>query len=74
VRAILDPRSTRERHAGIPIHTTTFGALEEFPNRRADALIGTHFELRIAEHYDLDAVRTELGLDRSRFLVPAFLQ
>ena len=49
-------------------------ALEEFPNRRADALIGTHFELRVAERYDLDTIREALGLDASRFLVPAFLQ
>ena len=74
IRAILDPRSNRERHAGIPIHTTVGGALEEFPNRRADALIGTHFELRVPERYDLDAIREELGLDPARFLVPAFLQ
>ena len=74
VRAILDPRSTRERRARIPIHASVTSALEEFPNRRADALIGTHFALRVAERYDLDAIREEIGLDPSRFLVPAFLQ
>ena len=41
---------------------------------RVDALIGTHFDLRVAECYDLEAIRDELGLDQSRFLVPAFLQ
>ena len=74
VRAILDPRSTRERRARIPIHASVADALEEFPNRRADALIGTQFELRVPERYDLDAIREKLGLDPSRFLVPAFLQ
>ena len=74
VRAILDPRSTRERRARIPVHTSVKDALEEFPNRRADALIGTHFELRVAERYDLNTIREALGLDPSRFLVPAFLQ
>jgi len=74
VRAILDPRSTRERRSRIPIHPSVAVALEEFPNRRADALIGTHFELRVAECYDLEGIREELGLDPSRFLVPAFLQ
>lgn len=74
VRAILDPRSTRERRARIPVHASVASALHEFPNRRADALIGTHFELRVAERYDLDAIREEIGLDPSRFLVPAFLQ
>lgn len=74
VRAILDPRSSRERRARIPVHTSVKDALEEFPNHRADALIGTHFELRVAERYDLDAIREALGLDPSRFLVPAFLQ
>ena len=74
VRAILDPRSTRERRAKIPIHTSVTDALEVFPSRRADALIGTHFELRVSECYDLDSIREEIGLDSSRFLVPAFLQ
>ena len=74
MRAILDPRSTRERRSRIPVHTSVANALKEFPNRRADALIGTHFELRVAERYDLDATREALGLDPSRFLVPAFLQ
>ncbi len=74
VRAILDPRSTLERRARIPIHASVASTLEEFPNRRADALIGTHFELRVAERYDLNTTREELGLDPSRFLVPAFLQ
>ena len=48
--------------------------LREFPNRRVDALIGTHFDLRVAGCYDLEAIRDALGLDQSRFLVPAFLQ
>ena len=74
VRSILDPRSTRGRRGKLPVHTSTAGALEEFPNRRVDALIGTHFELRVAGCYDLEAIRDELGLDPSRFLVPAFLQ
>ena len=74
VRAILDPRSTRERRAKIPVHALVEGALAEFPNRRVDVLIGTHFELRVAGCYDLEAIRDELGLDPSRFLVPAFLQ
>ena len=74
VRAILDLRSSRERRAKIPIHASAAGALGEFPNRRVDALIGTHFELRVPEFYDLDAIRDELDLDPSRFLVPAFLQ
>ena len=55
-------------HASVP------GALREFPNRRVDALIGTHFDLRVAECYDLETIRDDLGLDQSRFLVPAFLQ
>ena len=74
VRAILDPRSTRERRTKIPVHALVAGALAEFPNRRVDVLIGTHFELRVAGCYDLEAIRDELGLDPSRFLVPAFLQ
>ena len=74
VRAILDPRSSRERRAKIPVHASVAGAIEEFPSRRADALVGTHFELRVPERYDLEAIRRELGLDPSRFLVPAFLQ
>ena len=74
VRCILDPRSTRDRRGKIPVHASVPGALREFPNRRVDALIGTHFDLRVAECYDLEAIRDELGLDQSRFLVPAFLQ
>ena len=74
VRCILDPRSTRDRRGKIPVHASVRGALREFPNRRADALIGTHFDLRVSGCYDLEAVRDELGLDQSRFLVPAFLQ
>ena len=74
VRSILDPRSTRGRRGKLPVHTSPAGALEEFPNRRVDALIGTHFELRVAGCYDLEAIRDKLGLDPSRFLVPAFLQ
>ena len=74
VRCILDPSSTRDRRGKIPVHASVPGALPEFPNRRVDALIGTHFDLRVAECYDLEAIRNELGLDQSRFLVPAFLQ
>ena len=74
VRSILDPRSARGRRGKLPIHASVAGALDEFPNRRADALIGTHFELRVAGRYDLEAIREELGLDPSRFLMPAFLQ
>ena len=74
IRCILDPSSTRDRRGRIPVHASVPGALREFPNRRVDALIGTHFDLRVAECYDLEAIRDELGLDQSRFLVPAFLQ
>ena len=74
VRAILDPRSNREQRARLPVHSSVAVALSEFPNRRVDALIGTHFELRVAELYHLDTIREEIGLDPSRFLVPAFLQ
>ena len=74
VGCILDPSSTRDRRGKIPVHASVPGALREFPNRRVDALIGTHFDLRVAESYDLEAIRDELGLDQSRFLVPAFLQ
>ena len=74
VRCILDPRSTRDRRGRIPVHASVPGALGEFSNQRVDALIGTHFDLRVAECYDLEAIRNELGLDQSRFLVPAFLQ
>ncbi len=74
VRCILDPSSTRDRRGKIPVHASVPGALREFPNRRVDALIGTHFDLRVAECYDLEAIRDDLGLDQSRFLVPAFLQ
>ena len=74
VRCILDPMSTRDRRGKLPVHASVPGAMREFPNRRADALIGTHFDLRVAECYDLEAIREELGLDPSRFLVPAFLQ
>ena len=74
VRCILDPRSIRDRRGRIPVHASVPGALREFPNRRVDALIGTHFDLRVAECYDLEAIREALGLDSSRFLIPAFLQ
>ena len=74
VRCILDPWSSRSRHGTFPVHSSVPVALQEFPNRRVDALIGTHFDLRVGERYDLDAIRDELGLDHSRFLVPAFLQ
>ena len=74
VRCILDPRSARGRRGKIPVHASVPGTLGEFPNRRVDALIGTHFDLRIAGRYDLEAIRDALGLDQSRFLVPAFLQ
>ena len=74
VRCILDPRSARDRRGNIPVHASVPGALREFPNRRADALVGTHFDLRVSGSYDLEAIRDELGLDHSRFLVPAFLQ
>ena len=74
VRCILDPRSARDRRGKIPVHASVPGTLGEFPNRRVDALIGTHFDLRIAGRYDLEAIRDALGLDQSRFLVPAFLQ
>lgn len=74
IRAILDPRSSREQRAKISIHTSAAHALDAFPNRRVDALIGTHFELRVTECFDLDAIRDELGLEPPRFLVPAFLQ
>lgn len=73
-RSILDPRSARGRRGKLPVHATAAEALEEFPHRRADALIGTHFDLRVAGRYDLEAIRGELGLDPSRFLAPAFLQ
>ena len=73
-RCILDPRSARDRRGKIPVHASVRDALREFPNRRTDALIGTHFNLRVAGCYDLEAIRDNLGLDQSRFLVPAFLQ
>ena len=74
VRCILDPKSSRDRRGEFPVHASVRSALGEFPNRRVDALIGTHFELRVAGCYDLEAVREEIGLDPSRFLIPAFLQ
>ena len=74
VRCILDPRSRRDGRGKFPVHASVLGALGEFPSRRVDALIGTHFELRVARCYDLEAIREEIGLDPSRFLVPAFLQ
>ena len=74
VRCILDPRSRRDRRGDLPVHASVRGALGEFPSRRVDALIGTHFELRVARCYDLDTIREEIGLDPSRFLIPAFLQ
>lgn len=74
VRCILDPRSGRDIRGNIPVHASVPGALGEFPNRRVGALIGTQFDLRVAECYDLDAIRDALGLDQLRFLVPAFLQ
>ena len=73
-RAILDPRSARGWRGRLPVHSSVSGALQEFPGRRVDALVGTHFELRFLECYDLDAIRGEVGLDQSRFLIPAFLQ
>ena len=74
VRCILDPRSSRDRRGKFPVHASVSGALREFLSRRVDALIGTHFELRVSGRYDLDGIRDALGLDQSRFLVPAFLQ
>ena len=74
VRCILDPGSRRDRRGKLPVHASVRGALGEFPSRRVDALIGTHFELRVARCYDLESIREEIGLDPSRFLVPAFLQ
>ena len=74
VRCILDPRSSRGRRGKIPVHASVPDALREFSNRRVDALIGTHFDLRVSGRYDLEAIRDALGLDQSRFLVPAFLQ
>ena len=74
VRCVFDPRSTRDRRGKIPVHASVSGTLGECPNRRVDALIGTHFDLRLSGRYDLEAIRDELGLDQSRFLVPAFLQ
>ena len=74
VRCILDPRSVQARRGKIPVHASVPAALQEFPNLRVDALIGTHFDLRITGRYDLDGIRNELGLDQARFLVPAFLQ
>ena len=74
VRCILDPGSARNRRGKIPIHASVHEALREFPNRRVDALIGTHFDLRISGRYDLEAIREGLGLEQSRFLVPEFLQ
>ena len=73
-RAILDPRSARGHRGELPVHLSVHSVLREFPNGRADALIGTHFELRVPECYDLEVIRTEIGLDQSRFLIPAFLQ
>ena len=74
VRCILDPRSSRDRRGELPVHASVRSALGEFPSRRVDALIGTHFDLRVAKCYDLEAIRKEIGLDPSRFLIPAFLQ
>ena len=74
VRCILDPRSNRDRRGKLPVHASVPAAMREFPSRRVDALIGTHFDLRVAACYDLEAIRDDLGLDPSRFLVPAFLQ
>ena len=74
VRCILDPRSSGDRRGKFPVHASVPGALGEFPSRRVDASIGTHFELRVARCYDLESIREEIGLDPSHFRVPAFLQ
>ena len=74
VRAILDPKSDRGHRGELPVHSSVRAALQELPGGRAEALIGTHFELRVPECYDLEAIRMEIGLDQSRFLIPAFLQ
>ena len=73
-RAILDPHAVDGRRGGLPVHPTVGGVLQEFPTGRVDVLVGTHFELRIPECYDLDAIRDDIGLDPSRVLIPAFLQ
>lgn len=74
VRVILDPNSDRGHRGELPVHRSGRAALQELPSGRADALIGTHFELRVPECYDLEAIRMEIGLDQSRLLIPAFLQ
>ena len=73
-RAILDPHSVDRRRGPLPVHPSLGGVLREFPTGRVDALVGTHFELRIPESYDLDAIREDIGLEPSRVLIPAFLQ
>ena len=73
-RAILDPQSAAGSRGKLPVHPSVDDALREFPNGCADALVGTHFDLRIPERYDLEAIRHEIGLDQSRFLIPEFLQ
>ena len=73
-RAILDPRSSARSRGELPVHPSAEDALREFPNGRVDVLVGTHYELRIPERYDLEAIRYGIGLDPSRILIPALLQ
>ncbi|MEZ5667675.1 MAG: winged helix-turn-helix transcriptional regulator [Alphaproteobacteria bacterium] len=70
---VLDPRSTRSRCAGLPVVTGPEQVLAQMPAGRLDALVGTHFEVRLPKRYDLDALRTALALDAQQLLIPPFI-
>ena len=73
VHGVMDPGSTNKTSAGIPLVNSTDGLTGVLSGGQADAVIGTDFEIRLPDKYDLPALQALFGLDSSRVLIPAFI-
>ena len=74
VVSVIDENATRQEHYGIPLVITRQQRGKLAKSNKIDALIACHYLASIDGVINKDDIVSELNLDKSRFLIPEFLQ
>lgn len=70
---VLDGQSAHARCAGLPVVTTPQAAMALAPDGVVDAVVGTHFDVRKPERFDMEEIGAAMSLDAARVLIPSFI-
>ena len=74
VVSIIDENAIRKEHYGIPMAVSRKQRRKLAKTKKIDALIACHYLASIDELINKDDLFSDLKLDKTRFLIPDFLQ